>query len=171
MILFFVILPFTTTILGKRLRLSAKATALVIMACSLLFLIIGCVLMGFSSTNALFFVALVIYTLGSGFSVTSQSYIADCAQKDRLASVLAVLSVAVTAGKVGASALWPALLGVGLQWGTEFGKGLPSKCFTMWAVCMQTNRVCVSVRCCYWLRYSGLGHRFRCLQWSKQINA
>lgn len=129
MTLFFLVLPLSSSLLSKRLHFSAKAVALIIMSASLLFLTLGCTLMGLSSTAALFFTAMVIYTLGAGFSVTAQSYIASCVQADKLASVLAVLSIAATAGKVGASALWPTLLGLGLRWGSETGKGLPSECY------------------------------------------
>lgn len=155
MTLFFLVLPFSTSLLSKRLHLSGKAVALLIMSGSLLFLIVGCILMGLSSTAGPFFVAMVIYTLGAGFSVTAQSYIASCVQKDKLASVLAVLSLAATAGKVGASALWPPLLGLGLRWGTEVGKGLPSKFCRLCAI-HGADGIDDSVRGRCWIRSCGI---------------
>lgn len=85
------------------------------MILSLLFLLSGAILLGLSSTAPFFLASMALYTLGAGFTVTAQSYIATRIAPRNLGKVLSALSLAAMAGKVAASAVWP----VALAWGLD----------------------------------------------------
>lgn len=95
------------------------------MLVSILCLTIGAVFLGFSATEMAFFGAMVIYTLGEGLTIAAQSYIASLIDENKLARVLAVLSLASTGGKVLASVIFPRAFAIGLDSKVEILKGLP----------------------------------------------
>ena len=95
------------------------------MSGSLLVLITGSILLGFSATPIIFFAAMALYTLGSGFQVSTQAYIAGLVDKQRLARILATLSISAAGGKFVASIIFPQIFAAGIESGVEVLKGLP----------------------------------------------
>ena len=120
-----VLLPFYTHLGTQRLQLSSARTSLIIMLFSTFLLIFGSIGIGFSATVPVFFLGLLVYTLGGGLPVATQVYISCLVEKAKLARTLASLSVATIGGKVLASALFPKTMAVGLDDGRDWMKGLP----------------------------------------------
>ena len=120
-----VLLPFFTRLGTQRLQLSSARTSLIIMLFSTFLLIFGSIGIGLSATVPVFFLGLLVYTLGGGLPVATQVYISCLVEKSKLARTLASLSVATIGGKVLASALFPKMMAVGLDDGRDWMKGLP----------------------------------------------
>lgn len=94
------------------------------MLASSLVLIVGSVFLGFSATGTIFLISMAIYTLGTGLPVVTQAYISNLIEKERLARVLAALSMSSVAGKLAATSLGPYIFGLGINSGKEELKGL-----------------------------------------------
>ena len=120
-----VLLPFYTRFGTQRLQLSSAHTSLIIMLFSTFLLIVGSIGIGLSATVPVFFLGLLVYTLGGGLPVATQVYISCLVEKAKLARTLASLSLATIGGKVLASAFFPELMAVGLDDGQDWMVGLP----------------------------------------------
>lgn len=125
MINFAVLLPFYTGLGTQRLGFSSARTSLIIMLFSTFLLIVGSVIIGFSATVPVFFLGLLIYTLGGGLAVATQVYISSLSDKQNLARTLGSLSMVTTIGKALASAIFPKVMAAGLDDGRDWMKGLP----------------------------------------------
>ncbi|MCJ1231381.1 hypothetical protein MMC12_008058 [Toensbergia leucococca] len=125
MVNYALLLPFYIRFNTQHLGFSSARTSLIIMLFSTLLLIAGSIVIGFSRTVPIFFLGLVVYTLGGGLSVATQVYISSLTDKDKLARTLAGLSVATIGGKLLASGLFSKILAAGLDDGREWMKGLP----------------------------------------------
>lgn len=125
MLLNFGLLLPTYNRLGSRYFGSAAYASFAIMIGSSVVLCGGGVLIGLSSTSAVFLIGMVIYTLGEGIMVATQAYITSVIGKSYLARVMAVLSIAVTSGKAIASLFFPQVLALGLDTHIEELVGLP----------------------------------------------
>lgn len=120
---YFVILPAYNR-LGKYYNLSALTTSLCIMMLSACILIVGSVLLGFTTSNATFLSAMVIYTLGTGLPVVTQTYIANSIGKQRMGRVLAIFSMFAVLGKMAAAGLGPHVFSAGNNANNQMLKGL-----------------------------------------------
>lgn len=94
------------------------------MLASSLVLIVGSIFLGFSATGTTFLISMAIYTLGTGLPVVTQAYISNLIEKERLARVLAALSMSSIAGRLAATSLGPYIFGLGINSEKEELKGL-----------------------------------------------
>jgi hypothetical protein len=84
---------------------------------SLLVLATSAPLLALSATVPAFLASTALYTLGTGFPIAAQVYVAALVPAARLARVLALLALAATGAKVVASTLFPAVFAWGLDRG------------------------------------------------------
>lgn len=119
-----VILPTITKMLKTKYRISGPPLDLKIIRGSAPFLTIGCFLLGWASTPSLFITAIVIYTMGAGFRVTLESFLASTVRSDQLATLYVAISVIDTMGTFVASPLLAATFAKGLHMGGPW-IGLP----------------------------------------------
>ena len=96
-----------------------------VMLGSAVLLVIGALLIGFSSSSAAFVIAVVIYLFGAGLPTATQAYIVSLIDPARVARVMATLSMASIGGKLLASILFPKVLAIGLDTHVEVLVGLP----------------------------------------------
>lgn len=113
-----------------------------IMAGSATLLIVGSTLIGFSATTLTFVLAVVIYLFGAGLPIATQAYIVSLVEKDKVARVMATLSMASIGGKLMASILFPKLLALGLDTHVDVLVGMP---FFASAVMFVGAAACVGV--------------------------
>ena len=111
--------------LGTKHFAHPSQSSLAIMVGSAFVLTVGTVMLGFSNTNFLFFLSMIVYTLGEGLPVATQTYIASLIAPSRLARVMSALSIAATSGKLFAAGLFPQVLAIGLDTHVESLVGLP----------------------------------------------
>lgn len=111
--------------LGTKHFGSATYASFAIMTGSSVVLCCGSVLVGLSSSSAVFLIGMVVYTLGEGMPVATQAYIASIIDKGYLARVMAMLSMASAGGKAIASAVFPQVLAIGLDTHIKELVGLP----------------------------------------------
>jgi MFS family permease len=145
---FSLLLPFLNRTAATWLRSSGHAH-FAIMAGSCLLLTAGSLLIGFSSTTAMFVTGVMVYSFGEGLPTATQAFIVSLVEKEKVARVMATLSMTSIFGKFMASLLFPKVLALGLDSHIKVLIGLPfftsaalfvlsSVCFTivglkMWA--------------------------------------
>lgn len=88
-----------------------------------LILTVGATLIGLSDSKIYFFLAMSIYTLGTGLPTVMQAYISNLVDKHHIGRVLSALSVFAVAGKLLATSLGPYIFGYGIQSESEIMKG------------------------------------------------
>ena len=96
-----------------------------IMAASAILLTLGSICIGFSATPLTFIAAVILYLFGEGLPTATQAFIVTLLEKDKVARVMAVLSMASIGGKLLASLLFPKVLALGLDSGVEALVGMP----------------------------------------------
>ena len=138
---FSILLPLLTRLAVEKLG-SSSAGSFAIMAGSAILLVLGGVLIGFSSTTATFVFAVVVYLFGVGLPTATQAYIVSLIDKTKVARVMATLSMASIGGKLIASILFPKVLAVGLDTHVDVLVGLP---FFVSAALFVVAAVCVSL--------------------------
>ena len=121
---------------------SPGAGSFCIMAGSALLLIIGAVMIGFSSTAISFVIGVVVYLCGAGLPTATQAYIVSLIGRTKVARVMATLSMASIAGKLFASILFPRVLAIGLDTHIDVLVGLP---FFVSAALFVIAAVCVTI--------------------------
>jgi hypothetical protein len=121
---FSLILPFLNRTAATWLRSSGHAH-FAIMAGSCLLLTLGSLLIGFSNTTVTFVAGVVVYLFGEGLPTATQAFIVSLVAKEKVARVMATLSMTSIFGKLVASLLFPKVLALGLDSHIKVLIGLP----------------------------------------------
>jgi MFS family permease len=138
---FSVLLPLLNRLAVSYFR-SPGAGHFATMAGSAALLIAGSTLIGFSSSTGAFVCAVVIYLFGAGLPTATQAYIVSLIEKNKVARVMATLSMASIGGKLIASILFPKILAIGLDLKIDVLVGLP---FFASAVLFVVAALCVTI--------------------------
>jgi MFS family permease len=96
-----------------------------VMLLSALLLILGSMSIGLSASPLAFVASVLLYLLGEGLPTATQAFVVTLLPRDRVARLMALLSVASIAGKLCASLGFPWVLAKGLDSGVEVLVGLP----------------------------------------------
>jgi MFS family permease len=153
---FSLILPFLNRTAAAWLHSSGHAH-FAIMAGSCLLLTLGSLIIGFSNTTGAFIAGVIVYLFGEGLPTATQAFIVSLIEKEKVARVMATLSMTSIFGKLVASLLFPKVLALGLDTHINVLVGLPffvsagmfvvsAVCFTivglkLWAGQRQDNAV------------------------------
>jgi MFS family permease len=121
---FSLLLPFLNQLAASRFA-SPTTGHFAIMAASAALLMLGSICIGLSATPLAFVAAVMLYLFGEGLPTATQAFIVTLLEKDKVARVMAVLSMASIGGKLLASILFPKVLALGLDSGVEVLVGLP----------------------------------------------
>jgi hypothetical protein len=138
LIYFSIILPALNHTTAAWLGSSGRAH-FAIMAGSSLLLTLGSLVIGFSSSSIPFVLGVVIYLFGEGLPTATQAFIVSLVDKDKVARLMATLSMTSILGKLVASLLFPKVLALGLDTHIPVLIGLPffvsAGMFVLSAIC------------------------------------
>jgi hypothetical protein len=138
---FSIFLPFLNRAIASWLESPGHAHFFIMVASSI-FLMLGSLIIGFSNANVTFVSGTIVYLLGEGLPTATQAYIVSLVEKQKVARVIATLSVTSISGKLVASLAFPKILARGLDSHVDVLIGLP---FFVSAGMFIVSAVCFSV--------------------------
>ena len=123
-LLLFVILPYLSTLIMQRFRLSAQRKDLYLVRVSLAFVAVGWLLVGLSPNIPTVAISMAIGSLGMGFALLLRSFLTSLVESHHIARVYSVISIVDTLGVIFGSPLLAGLFKRGLALGGAW-VGLP----------------------------------------------
>jgi len=124
------ILPGLSHLLLSRLHFTSKAKDLLLARSSVIFLIIGAILMGLAPTVGVGICAMIVWTLGLGFTSLTRSLITTLVDQQHVGRLYAAISIVETTGMLIAGPTMAGLYAIGLKWGRGW-QGLPFLCLAV----------------------------------------
>jgi MFS family permease len=116
-LLLFVILPYLSTMIMQKFQLSGPRKDLYLVRVSLVFIVVGWMLVGFSPNIPVVAISLAISALGQGFPLLLRSFLTSLVPAHHIARVYSIVSIVDTAGMMVGSPLLAGLFKRGLALG------------------------------------------------------